>query len=726
MVAALLLGAPGRVTASDDPPPALAAPYAEWLDALGASAQALFHGRPREAGQEAARALGARAVGLAGARARLAAGLAAGAAGRPAEALAALEPSPPVASELEPAAGTARAEALLAGGRAREAASTFAALAAGDGALARRAQRRHADALLAAGDAPSAATAYQALLASGADASSSARLALADAWRAAGEHARAAAAYRELWLELPADPAGRAAGRKLAAWQRAGGPVPPATLDEQLARAERLVLLSHPRRALAALGRLPETEAEPAARAALLRAWALLQLGRPADAEAWARCAEQAAAGTRIGARLALARAAARLGRVDEAIARYAALAAEPAAAVPGLAPAAARELPDDAAYLAAWLPYDAGRFADAAVALRRFALERPRSPRALDARWFEAWSLRRLGRAGDARAALERLERTALEPAALYWRARLEPAARARPLYRRALAADGDGWYGLLASSRLTALGERAAPAAPPRATAAPEVPAAPAPAAALARAAALLGAGLREEAIAELRALAGGPHARAGAVAAAQLAAAAGDPELPFRLARDQLALTTRTVRWLHPEAWPERLPELAARAGVDRFLLLALVRRESSFRPDARSPAGAVGLVQLLPATAERLARLLGVADPGARGLEDPAVSLPLGAAYLALLRDRFPDPAVALAAYNAGPRPAAAWATARAGRPLDEWVEEIPFRETRRYVKTVLAAEAAYRALWAGGARAIDGARPVRPPRSGVAF
>jgi soluble lytic murein transglycosylase len=127
-----------------------------------------------------------------------------------------------------------------------------------------------------------------------------------------------------------------------------------------------------------------------------------------------------------------------------------------------------------------------------------------------------------------------------------------------------------------------------------------------------------------------------------------------------------------------------------------------------------------------VQLLPATAERLGRLLGVPASAARRLEDPAVSLPLGASYLALLADRFRDPAVALAAYNGGPGPAAAWAAARAGRPLDEWVEEIPFRETRRYVKTVLAAEVAYRALWAGGRRAIDGSRPVPRPRDGVAF
>jgi soluble lytic murein transglycosylase len=147
---------------------------------------------------------------------------------------------------------------------------------------------------------------------------------------------------------------------------------------------------------------------------------------------------------------------------------------------------------------------------------------------------------------------------------------------------------------------------------------------------------------------------------------------------------------------------------------------------MRRESAFRPDARSGAGAVGLVQLIPPTAERLAQVLGVPASAARELERPEVSVPLGAQYLALLVDRFRDPAVALAAYNAGPTAAAAWARSSAGVPLDRFAEDVPYRETRRYVKVVAADTVVYRALWEGGALALDGERPVPAPRQGVAF
>jgi soluble lytic murein transglycosylase len=202
------------------------------------------------------------------------------------------------------------------------------------------------------------------------------------------------------------------------------------------------------------------------------------------------------------------------------------------------------------------------------------------------------------------------------------------------------------------------------------------------------------------------------------------AELAAAAGDAELPFRIARDQLGTTRRTLRWLYPAAFGGAAEGLAAASEVDPFLLLALARRESAFRPDARSSAGAVGLVQLLPKTADRLATLLGTGS--SPDLAEPATSLAVGAAYLGLLRGRFPDDAALLFAYNGGPAPAAAWARAWRGKPLDEAVEEIPFRESRRYVKTVLASRAVYGWLWRGRALRVDGDRPVVAARDGVAF
>lgn len=118
-------------------------------------------------------------------------------------------------------------------------------------------------------------------------------------------------------------------------------------------------------------------------------------------------------------------------------------------------------------------------------------------------------------------------------------------------------------------------------------------------------------------------------------------------------------------------------------ATEAGVEPALFEALVAAESGFDPKALSPKGAMGLAQLMPATA----RALGVADPF-----DPGQNLRAGARYLAQMLTKFRDPALALAAYNAGPG-----AVERHGGVP-------PFAETKAYVDRVLAN---YRALAAAG-------------------
>jgi soluble lytic murein transglycosylase len=155
-----------------------------------------------------------------------------------------------------------------------------------------------------------------------------------------------------------------------------------------------------------------------------------------------------------------------------------------------------------------------------------------------------------------------------------------------------------------------------------------------------------------------------------------------------------------------------------------GLDPALALAVMRRESAFVAAARSGAAAEGVLQLRPETARRLQAILGVT--GAANLSDPAENLRFGIAYLALLGDRFGEPAAALAAYNAGPSAAATWARAGAGLPLDEWVEGIPFRETRQYVRSVMADRAVYRTLLGQPPLPVDPSSPISPPGPGIAF
>ncbi len=145
------------------------------------------------------------------------------------------------------------------------------------------------------------------------------------------------------------------------------------------------------------------------------------------------------------------------------------------------------------------------------------------------------------------------------------------------------------------------------------------------------------------------------------------------------------------------------PEGAPEPA--------LLLAVARHESQFDPRAVSPAGARGLMQLMPATARAVARELAIGfDPGAL-LDAPAYNLRLGAHYLGRQLRRYREPVLALAAYNAGPGRVDAWLAAhgdprgRGRHALLDWIELIPFRETRNYVQRVLEGAEVYRHLLA---------------------
>jgi soluble lytic murein transglycosylase len=133
----------------------------------------------------------------------------------------------------------------------------------------------------------------------------------------------------------------------------------------------------------------------------------------------------------------------------------------------------------------------------------------------------------------------------------------------------------------------------------------------------------------------------------------------------------------------------------------------LLYGLVREESTFNPTLVSHAGAVGLTQLLVATAARF-KGRGEKAPDRVALKEPERNAAIGARYLGWLLRRFGGHvALAVAAYNAGENRVAEWLVARGSLPLDEFVEEIPFKETRHYVRRVLGSALAYEALGPAG-------------------
>jgi soluble lytic murein transglycosylase len=131
------------------------------------------------------------------------------------------------------------------------------------------------------------------------------------------------------------------------------------------------------------------------------------------------------------------------------------------------------------------------------------------------------------------------------------------------------------------------------------------------------------------------------------------------------------------------------------------VDASLLYALARQESAMYERAQSPVGASGLMQLMPATAAHTAQKLGETPPSPTALTNADTNVRLGSAYIKGLLDQYDGNRVlAAAAYNAGPGRVRKWRRESAGQPVDLWVENIPYKETRNYVQNVMVFNAIY--------------------------
>ena len=155
----------------------------------------------------------------------------------------------------------------------------------------------------------------------------------------------------------------------------------------------------------------------------------------------------------------------------------------------------------------------------------------------------------------------------------------------------------------------------------------------------------------------------------------------------------------------RVAYPAAFAGLVKDAAATEGVSPLLLLALVRQESYFDPDAGSTAGALGLTQVVPTTGQSIATGLGVTGFAPEDLFRPKASLRFGAYYLASqLRAFNGDPYKALAAYNGGPGAASDAIDAGGGDDPDLFIEELEFDETRLYVRLVMQNLAHYRQLY----------------------
>jgi soluble lytic murein transglycosylase len=147
----------------------------------------------------------------------------------------------------------------------------------------------------------------------------------------------------------------------------------------------------------------------------------------------------------------------------------------------------------------------------------------------------------------------------------------------------------------------------------------------------------------------------------------------------------------------------AW-DAIKQEARRYGIDPFIAAGLIRQESVFNPKAVSRVGARGLMQVMPATGQMISRRQGNGTITASDLHNPMLNIKLGMNYLSQMLGEFSRIEYAAAAYNAGPGRARAWLKQRPGWDVEDWIEAIPFTETRGYVQGVLRYAANYRRFY----------------------
>jgi len=280
----------------------------------------------------------------------------------------------------------------------------------------------------------------------------------------------------------------------------------------------------------------------------------------------------------------------------------------------------------------------------------------------------------------------------------------------RARAMYAAAIAADPSAYHAIRAADRLGADPLAAVLAQPASWPAGPED--AGDAAGVIRRLQALdeVGAGeaWQAELDAQTRRLADRPYAL---LLVAEGVRDAGHTVPAIRLGRRLLEQRggqwdERLLRVVFPLAFRGVLMDEADRTGIDPWLLAGLVRQESSFDPDAKSWVGARGLSQIMPSTGEWLAPGAGVRSFSPELLQVPEINLRMGARYLRdQLRRYHGARDLALAAYNAGPGRADRWKRDLGyGRDVDAFREQIPFAETREYVKVVIRNAELYRRLY----------------------
>jgi len=188
----------------------------------------------------------------------------------------------------------------------------------------------------------------------------------------------------------------------------------------------------------------------------------------------------------------------------------------------------------------------------------------------------------------------------------------------------------------------------------------------------------------------------------------------------QLSYKIPPDKWGSAPKEVlRLIFPRPYEGAVQKYAAKRGLDPAFVYALMRQESGFDRDIKSGAGAVGLMQLMPATGKTVAKNEKWARFDPYSLSEAEVNISLGTAYLRDLSKEYKNNSFwVLANYNAGPEPTKRWLTAAADRPPESAIEDISFWETRDYVKKVMGNYWTYRILWNNRSRSTPAQTAAR--------
>ncbi len=209
----------------------------------------------------------------------------------------------------------------------------------------------------------------------------------------------------------------------------------------------------------------------------------------------------------------------------------------------------------------------------------------------------------------------------------------------------------------------------------------------------------------GMDEEARLDLPGLAGQVSGIGEALYLGYLSVELGDYRRAIRMAAPLARINPFFEHLAYPRGFWEVIEETARREKIEPYLVAAIIREESRFDPKAYSRAGAMGLMQLMPKTAQRIESSAQVDLSREGDLFLPEKNITLGVHYLGKLVRQFEGNLVfAIAAYNGGESAVQRWINRTGDIPLDEFIEEIPYKETRNYVKKVLKSYMEYNRLW----------------------